>query len=490
MVTKLMWPIPLDRRATSLRTACLSGNVSYGHFRRMFVEDMFVSHPFGELISQHLGRRRGLTQKSLAYGIRQDPAIISRMCNGERLHGHQARERVILIIRWLHNQGLLTNLGEANALLKAAGMDDVRPGEREPDLVTLLPDPRDTLPPAPRNNAPSPPNHFVGRITDLVTLKDQLGVGDCHERTPPIQVMSSIHGLPGVGKTAIAVVLANDLEISRTFSDGVAWVSLGPKPNVLAELVGCGRFLGINLSRTGSIDEASERLTRELRSMRILLVVDDVYEVDHGRPFRVVGPRGAILMTTRFPLVAQGLAPTHVYRLDVLSDVESLELLQEFAHDAVQHNPEASLALIRQLEGLPLAIQVAGRMLANQWQYGLGVEELVVEIRNGIKILEEQAPHEVAAWSGEASLSVAALLRKSTDLLDKNTRDRFVYLGAFVSQPATFDLRAMRAVWDTHDPLPTVRQLVDRGLLQAIDQGRYQMHALLTKHARMLLGSE
>jgi hypothetical protein len=61
-------------------------------------------------------------------------------------------------------------------------------------------------------------------------------------------------------------------------------------------------------------------------------------------------------------------------------------------------------------------------------------------------------------------------------------------LGAFAPKPATFDLEAMRVVWDVDDPIPTVRRLVDRGLLAPIvSQGRFQMHAVLVKHAQALL---
>jgi hypothetical protein len=46
----------------------------------------------------------------------------------------------------------------------------------------------------------------------------------------------------------------------------------------------------------------------------------------------------------------------------------------------------------------------------------------------------------------------------------------------------------MKAVWQVEDPKPTVRILVDRGLLEPITEiGRFQMHALLVMHAKTLL---
>lgn len=118
-----------------------------------------MSHPFGDLVTQHLSRRHGLSQNKLAAGICQDPAVISAMCNGRRLSGRQARERVLAILGWLHARAVLSTRAEADALLEAAKpgasytiqiLDKVRdtsvdvlhelslPGEHAIDLVQAM----------------------------------------------------------------------------------------------------------------------------------------------------------------------------------------------------------------------------------------------------------------------------------------------------------------------------------------------------------------
>ena len=92
-----------------------------------------MSHRFGDLLSQHLHRKHGLSQAKLAAGILQDPSIIGKMCKGQRLSGPQARERVLAIIGWLRAQGALETVAEANALLDAAGMA----GLQEDELAEL-----------------------------------------------------------------------------------------------------------------------------------------------------------------------------------------------------------------------------------------------------------------------------------------------------------------------------------------------------------------
>lgn len=84
-----------------------------------------MSHPFGDLVRQHLSRKHGLSQNKLATGIDQDPAIVSGMCHGKRLYGPLARERVLAMIDWFNDQGVLHNLTEANRLLQAAQMSSL-----------------------------------------------------------------------------------------------------------------------------------------------------------------------------------------------------------------------------------------------------------------------------------------------------------------------------------------------------------------------------
>jgi hypothetical protein len=103
-----------------------------------------MSGRFGDLLAIHLSRGR-LSQKELAKGIHQDPAVISLMCHGKRLVGPYARERVLEIIRWLGTRHVLDQRREANTLLQAAGMSGLDPDDpAEAALLGLLrsePDP-------------------------------------------------------------------------------------------------------------------------------------------------------------------------------------------------------------------------------------------------------------------------------------------------------------------------------------------------------------
>jgi len=165
-------------------------------------------------------------------------------------------------------------------------------------------------------------------------------------------------------------------------------------------------------------------------------------------------------------------------------------LITLLAPTVVAENEATSRELVKDLEGLPLAIQVAGRLLHTEASYGFGVEQLLVDIREGARLIQAQAPADRAEVARETTPTVAALLKKSTDLLDAHTLDCFAYLGAFAPKPATFDAAAMQAVWEVDDPRPIIRTLVDRGLLEPSGQGRFWMHAVLVSHAKSFLTEE
>jgi DNA-binding SARP family transcriptional activator len=339
-----------------------------------------------------------------------------------------------------------------------------------------------------RSVLPSLPALVVGRDEALREIKERLGIGSATMRT-----MTVIQGWPGVGKSSIVAMLAHDEEVARQFPDGVLWASLGEEPNILGPLSAWAGALNTNsVRRPRGIEEISAQLTAILRDKRSLLIVDDVWRTEHMTPFRVGGQMCAMVVTSRLNDVAIALAPTasDLYRLPVLTDHAAFELLSQLAPETTRQYPDAARELVRDLEGLPLAIHVAGRLLHSEAQLGWGVRELLIELRKGAGLLMARAPSDMLGAPVDTTPTVAALLKRSTDVLDAETRLCFAYLGLFVPKPATFDLDAMAVAWNVADPRPSARVLVSRGLLEPVGGGRFQMHSLLVMHARSLLEEE
>jgi len=66
---------------------------------------------------------------------------------------------------------------------------------------------------------------------------------------------------------------------------------------------------------------------------------------------------------------------------------------------------------------------------------GLGVGELLSDLRKGAKVIESKAPADMMDYETQTIPTVAALLKKSTDRLDDFTRECFAYLGPFARNP-------------------------------------------------------
>jgi hypothetical protein len=302
-----------------------------------------------------------------------------------------------------------------------------------------------------------------------------------------------IQGWPGVGKSTIVALMAHDAEIARQFPDGILWASLGENPDIPGQIRAWASAL--RLSEPGrdlSVEELSAQITAALREKRALLIVDDIWHTEHVQPFRVGGQSCALVLTSRLNDIASALAPTaeDIYRLPVLSETAGLELLNRLAPETVAQHPDAIRQLINDLEGLPLAIHVAGRLLQTEARLGWGVDQLLVELQQGANLLRAQPPSDMLGVERDTAPTIAALLKRSTDALEPEARVAFALLGLFVPKPATFDLQAMAAVWNVTDARPIARSLVNRGLLDPISGGRFQMHALLVLHARTLLNSQ
>ena len=134
-----------------------------------------AKHPFGELLAQYRARKPGLSQTHLAELAGYDQSILVRMSQGKKdLTGPSGRERVVRLIATLADQGTLTTLDEANALLLAADMPPLF--ERQPSEAHLI----SRLSRLPvghrvrRTNLPAPLTSFIDRARELTEVRAKL----------------------------------------------------------------------------------------------------------------------------------------------------------------------------------------------------------------------------------------------------------------------------------------------------------------------------
>ena len=100
-----------------------------------------------------------------------------------------------------------------------------------------------------------------------------------------------LHGIGGIGKSVLAAALATDDRVRLRFPDGVYWVTVGERPDVLAVQLDLLSRLGVR-PEARTRPDATQALRAALADNQVLLVVDDVWSADDAQDFRVTGPRG------------------------------------------------------------------------------------------------------------------------------------------------------------------------------------------------------
>ncbi|MEV0819781.1 AfsR/SARP family transcriptional regulator [Nonomuraea rubra] len=331
---------------------------------------------------------------------------------------------------------------------------------------------------------------FVGREAEIAELTALLRSGE-DRLSPPIVIVS---GLPGIGKTTLAVHLAHLLR--SDYPDGQLFVRLGQdergprEPGELLDML--LRSLGLDGAAIPATAEERARLLRQrLADRAVLVVLDEAVEEAQLRHLLPGTPRGAVLVTSRSRLPA--LEGAVRLTLDLPGEQDARKLLEHVAGpDRIGMAPGAAEQILRSCGRLPLAIRVAGARLATRpvWPVsefatrlaGRGLDELVV-----------------------GGLDVRATFEPSYAALPESARHAFRLLGlAGLDSVAEWSVAALLgppppetagpgtgvvAVAHGLEADAALETLVARGMLTSTEvdgagQPRYRLHDLLRVYAR------
>lgn len=136
------------------------------------------------------------------------------------------------------------------------------------------------------------PQDFVERLEEFKQLVSYLVSDD--RRTP-----TAVSGAGGYGKTTLALAICHDSRIRETFGNGILWVALGEQPNVTGALRKLYAAVAGAQPHFVNEKDGAVALAEVLGDGSYLMVVDDVWNPAHLRPFLYGGPRCARLITTR-----------------------------------------------------------------------------------------------------------------------------------------------------------------------------------------------
>ncbi len=331
------------------------------------------------------------------------------------------------------------------------------------------------IPPAPNDG-----RELVGRQELLAHLLDQVCSGQS----------IALSGLPGVGKTALVLALVHHQRVRDTFSDGVLWVGLGPQPNLPEQLSRWGTLLGLPPSETAqesSLDTRAVALRAAIGKRRMVLVIDDAWELEAALPFKVGGPECVLLVTTRFPSVAWSLVRNGVHVVHELASNDGLVLLTQQAPEVVALDKQAAQDLVQKVGGLPLALTLMGKYLQMQAHSGQPrrVQTALARLLDAhqrLRLSELQAPLERSpSLTRGTPLSLQSAIAVSDQQLGEAAREVLRALAVFPPKPNSFSEEAALAV--AQSPVEILDQLSDAGLLESSGAGRYTLHQTIADYA-------
>jgi predicted ATPase/class 3 adenylate cyclase len=330
------------------------------------------------------------------------------------------------------------------------------------------------------NNLPMQSTPLVGRGTELRAIREQL-------ESDRVRVLT-LTGPGGIGKTRLALQAAAGA-IER-FPDGVYFVDLSPARDAPAALDAVVRSVGITIS--GHDDVLSE-VGEQLKGRQLLLVLDNFEQVmsaaDDLATLLTRCAQLKVLVTSREALRIRGeqlftVAPlslpdvaAHRLIAEEALTYEAVRLFVERAQEAeprfvlTDENAVAVAGICAQLDGLPLAIELAAARLRL-----FSAEELNRRLQTRLEVLGAGARD-----LPERQRTLRSTIEWSYELLDADECSVFHLLSLF----STARVEAVEGVarhlprYAGVDVIERLASLVDKSLVRSIPHESGQRLSML-----------
>jgi predicted ATPase/transcriptional regulator with XRE-family HTH domain len=336
-------------------------------------------------------------------------------------------------------------------------------GERPVDVLWRLPVPDVTLslPFHAPASLPSPATPFVGRTDELTQIGERLTDPDCR--------LLTLIGPGGIGKTRLALAAARSQQ--ATLVEGAAFVSLAAMTDATLIPDAVARSLGLTLT-----EPPAEQVLAYLRRRSMLLLLDNCEQLNGDLSWlselmtRASGVK--LLATSRERL---HLKEEWVYVVPGL--VQAVDLFAQTAQRVklnfdAQAEKTSILRICRLVENLPLAVE-----LAAGWTPLMPCASIADHIQRDMSILAADVRN-----VPDRHRSIQAVFDHSWNLLSSAEQDGLMRLAVF------------REGWRAQEALPVagadlflLRRLVDKSMVRAGEDGRYDLHDLVRQYASQKL---
>lgn len=433
------------------------------------------------VVLRRLRESRALTQEELAQRSGLTVKAIGALERGERRRPYPHTVRSIadgLALDDLERSTLIAAVPSRNGVARTALAPPVPRSTGTVDSGTTRP-PRAGEAIDPGEHAasrlakisfPAPATPLIGRDAEVDRLRGLVNDGE-HR-------LVTITGPGGVGKTRLALeVLARE---AWAFPGGAVAVDLAPVRQHALVTSRIMAALGLPEARD---DDPLDALVRHLRGLRVLLVLDNLEQLTGAAPVLadLVArcPDLIVLVTSRAPLrvraehevVLPPLATPEADDVDTVRGSPAVALLLDRAAAAGSPTPvtdddAATLAaIVRQLDGLPLALELAAA--------GLRLLTPAILLARLAQSGLDAGPRDLPA----RHRTMASVLDWSMELLEPEEVDLFTRLAVF---SGGFSLDSVEAVTGLGtDVLPALGALVEQSLVLRMpspdDQPRYRL---------------
>jgi tetratricopeptide (TPR) repeat protein/DNA-binding SARP family transcriptional activator len=318
-----------------------------------------------------------------------------------------------------------------------------------------------------RARLPRPAPKFCGRAAELDVITRWARSGPADGDATVVW----LHGMPGVGKTALAVAAAHDLR--QDFPDGQVYVQLnGFTPNI--ERTGTSEALRTLLADLGvpsehipdNTDELIVLYQQKLADTRTLVVLDNAASDEHVQGLLPTTPGClAIVTSRRLP----GLVVAADLRLEPMPEKDAMELFRALAgRERIGGRADLVAEVVTACARLPMMITIVAKQFRNHRTWPLDYL---------VKLLGENGPWEVGDGAGAAACAV------SYQHLNDEQQAMFRLCAHHPGQDFTphaaaalFDISALRA-------RTLLDGLYDVSLIEEIAPARYRLPDPLKQYA-------
>ncbi len=332
---------------------------------------------------------------------------------------------------------------------------------RDPDLSAKLASQRPALVPPP-DTLPPETTQFVGRREELAQLTGE------HGGSPQVVV---IEGMPGVGKTALAVHAARS--VAGRYPDGMLYLNFhthdpgSPSLDSAEALHDLLRMLNVPATQIpDAIGKRAALWRAELSRRRAVVILDDAATRDQIRPL-LPGEGGCLILITarrRLP----DLEGAHVIALDVLPVDEALALFAQVASPEMARDRDEASTAVELCGRLPLAIQLTAAGLARS--YPFRAVDLAGELSQ---------PGPGLGRSGAANPEVTSAFDLSYRALDADHQQFFRRLGLSPCPQVSVNAAAALGGCSLAEAEKALTALLDHHLLARDRDGQFRFHDLI-----------